>query len=75
MYLCTLVPIASGTQRSSSYGRGLSWTTPSTPSTSEIPDWATNTWMTHSQVNLITLIFYDSWFIMTQEELKKKGFN
>ncbi|XP_031783808.1 uncharacterized protein LOC100679652 [Nasonia vitripennis] len=52
------VPLAPATQRPSSYGRAISWTTPTTPTTpatpatpatSEIPDWATNTWLTHGQ--------------------------
>ncbi|OXU24107.1 hypothetical protein TSAR_010678, partial [Trichomalopsis sarcophagae] len=45
-----VLPLATATQRASSYGRAISWTTPTTPATSEIPDWATNTWLTHGQV-------------------------
>ncbi|XP_011315150.1 uncharacterized protein [Fopius arisanus] len=32
------------TQRSPSYGRGMSWTSPSPKETTEIPAWATSTW-------------------------------
>ncbi|XP_011502040.1 PREDICTED: uncharacterized protein LOC105365545, partial [Ceratosolen solmsi marchali] len=42
-------PIEAATQRPSSYGRAISWTSPPTPSTSEIPDWATSTWLTYNQ--------------------------
>ncbi|XP_014211044.1 uncharacterized protein LOC106641221 [Copidosoma floridanum] len=43
------VPIYPVTQRSANYGRGISWSAPVAPSTSAIPDWATNTWLTYTQ--------------------------
>ncbi|KAJ8674886.1 hypothetical protein QAD02_010672 [Eretmocerus hayati] len=42
------VSVASVTQRSPSYGRGIVWTS-SPPSTSAVPDWATSFWYSYTQ--------------------------
>lgn len=38
------------TQRSQNYGRGISWTTPTPKVTTEIPAWATSSWVTSKDV-------------------------
>ncbi|XP_051163028.1 uncharacterized protein LOC127282674 [Leptopilina boulardi] len=45
------------TQRSPNYGRGMSWTTQSTKTSSEIPAWATSTWLASNQAPVT-----ESWF-------------
>ncbi|XP_043285908.1 uncharacterized protein [Venturia canescens] len=46
------------TQRPSNYGRGMSWTSPATKPSTEIPAWATSTWLTSNQAPVTD----ESWY-------------
>lgn len=45
------------TQRSPNYGRGMSWTTQTPKTSTEIPAWATSTWLASNQIPVT-----ESWF-------------
>lgn len=46
------------TQRPSTYGRGMSWTSPVTEAPPEIPAWATSTWLVSNQVPVTDETWY-----------------
>ncbi|XP_046468701.1 uncharacterized protein [Neodiprion pinetum] len=46
------------TQRPSTYGRGMLWTSPATEAQPEIPAWATSTWLVSNQIPVTD----DTWY-------------
>ncbi|XP_012267394.2 uncharacterized protein LOC105692647 [Athalia rosae] len=46
------------TQRPSTYGRGMSWTSPATEPPPEIPAWATSTWLVSNQIPVTDETWY-----------------